>query len=233
MLTLCLALCAGLICACAVTQPSSVASQAPSSTAPSQTASPAPTQSSESVVSAVPDPSYNSQSGGSIPYSDPSASQPTQSVPTLEDDTAYGEARANQFVAQFAALGYDDYSIHPRLKQAAHDYIDAVVEAGVDYLNNTDYKTMPDGSRIGSLINNADSGYPKLSGIGYSIWINQVKGDSNTAAALVQKAVEGERFAQQAAKGYKYVAAAVHTELDGDGVPLYTVLSALYATDEY
>lgn len=243
LLTLCIVLALVLIAGCG-TAGSSTLSETPSSEPASSIAASSEELSSADTASDT----ASAESAVSVPEtSEPEASQPETSVPEVSEPESPSipatpasegfdtEASAKMIAAaneKRAAAGLGALEENARLNAAAQEYCNRLAAAGVDFLKSTDFKTLPDGTKVTSLVNALDMDAKKMSGINYSVWINEIPAAGNTADALVEKAVASAQFSTKVEAGFSYIGAAAYTAVS-DAVPQYTIVVVYYAGGAY
>lgn len=129
--------------------------------------------------------------------------------------------------AKRSAAGKDgSLAMSDRLTKAAAQAAEKLSLAGVDFIKSSDYKTLPDGSSLSSLVNAVDSSDGKASGISFAVWVRSNCPDPTDASDLQSDVLSGTRFAEKAAGSYKYIGAA-YSCADGNTM----VLVVYYAAD--
>ncbi len=201
--------------ACTTTGTSSVAS-----TAPSSVASTAPSSEATSVVS---EPTSSQPTASS---EDTEVSQPTEPADWSKDWTAEEQAIFDITNARRSAAGLDAFAASDRLNTAAGTVAQALAEAGAAAIRSSDFKTLPDGSRITAAVNAAVSADPALSNIDYSIWVSLNPESPADFSALRSDALAGEQYATKLSKAHDRLGVGVGCTENG---PL--VLVIFYADD--
>ncbi|MPN62730.1 hypothetical protein SDC9_210483 [bioreactor metagenome] len=87
---------------------------------------------------------------------------------------------------------------------------------------------MPDGSKVTALVNAADSAEGRLTGLNYSVWVNEIASAGNTLEALRTTVLASTQFAAKAEFDFAKIGiAAMQTTVDG--VPQRSVIVIFYA----
>lgn len=213
--------------------------KAPAASTTVTVSEPAPSQEPVSEPAPVSEETPSEITSSEITSSEVTSSEETPSQPDVPvtpaadgfDTTAAARltAAAN---AQRSAAGLPAMTENARLTAAAQEYISRLSAAGIGFINTTDFKTLPDGSKVTSLVNGISMDAPKMSGINYSVWINQAAGKSNTVEALLADAVASQQYASKVTGAYNYIGSAAYSAVS-DGVTQYSVIVVYYAADSY
>lgn len=210
--------------ACTTTStPSQEVSSVPESSTPDVSSVPLPIDSTVSEVSVVSEVSTPSEpSTPSVP-SEPT----TPDVPAVEYSDVAAAVLAD-FNAKRAELGKDAVVTSDRLTKAAETYAKALLDASYGFIKSTDYRTLPDGSKVTALVNAATSTEGRLTGLNYSVWVNEVASAGNTLEALRTTILASTQFATKADFDFAKIGiAALQTIVDG--VPQRSVIVIFYA----
>lgn len=167
--------------------------------------------------------------------SEPSVSSEvsTPSEPGTPDtpDVVYTDIAAAmlaEFNEKRAELGKDALVTSDRLTKAAETYAKALLDASDDFIAGTDFRTLPDGSKVTAIVNSVDSTEGRLTGLNYSVWVNELPSTANTLEALLAKAIASTQFATKAEFDFSKIGiAALQTTVDG--VAQRSVIVIFYA----
>lgn len=205
------------------------------SSVPSETSVTPPIDSTVSEVSAPSVASEVSVVSEVSTVSEPSVSSEvsTPSEPGTPDtpDVVYTDIAAAmlaEFNEKRAELGKDALVTSDRLTKAAETYAKALLDASDDFIAGTDFRTLPDGSKVTAIVNSVDSTEGRLTGLNYSVWVNELPSTANTLEALLAKAIASTQFATKAEFDFSKIGiAALQTTVDG--VAQRSVIVIFYA----
>lgn len=132
------------------------------------------------------------------------------------------------FNAKRTELGKSTLITSDRLTKAAEAYAKALLAATDEFIAGTDYRTLPDGSKVTAIVNSVDSTEGRLTGLNYSVWVNEVTSAGNTLEALKATILASAQFASKAEFDFAKIGiSALQTVVDG--VPQRSVIVIFYA----
>lgn len=155
-------------------------------------------------------------------------SEPSEpDVPEVEYSDVTAAVLAD-FNAKRAELGKDALTASDRLTKAAEAYAKALLDATDEFIAGTDFRTLPDGSRVTAIVNSVESAEGRLTGLNYSVWVNEIPSAGNTLEALESVMLASTQFASKAEFDFAKIGVAA-LQAVVDGVPQRSVIVIFYA----
>jgi len=155
-------------------------------------------------------------------------SETSEPTTTAVEYTDIAAAVLADFNAKRTELGKDALVTSDRLTKAAETYAKALLDASDDFIKGTDYRTLPDGSGVTAIVNSVDSTEGRLTGLNYSVWVNEMPSSGNTLEALKAVMLASTQFATKAEFDFAKIGiTALQTVIDG--VPQRSVIVIFYA----
>lgn len=217
-----------LLSACGTTASSTPVSSADASSEVVSTESTVSEVTSDSASAVVSTDTSSTASEAASSETSSVISSETTSTPVTAGTLAYDSATAASLLSSINAARTTALTADTGLDAVAQAYAKVLYEAGADFRKTTDFKTLPSGEKVSSLIKS--SGYTgTVSSFNYSVYIidNTVKG--STSAMMTAKVLASSQYATKAVAGdYSKVGIACGSVSDGTSTS-FSIIILVYS----